>query len=929
MLIIMIPFIAAVVGVLVALCWRMFIDSPIFSEEIGGLAVAALVCYCMAYAFEQKNLNAQLTNKLKAAQERLDNEMNLQELCPTTWHRDEAMWFHFVLQRWYHNCGRGEGSLSDFLQNTLNNVLKCLEGVSVIKSLRIHHLDLGARPPIVERVVPHRVAAKDQVFLDIHLHWPSEAAATAGLELAGIGSAAVIAIKLNQIQFSCVMRLGLTLNSTFPACLTDMSIAFVKSPDLDFAVQILKAVNLSGLPSIDSLILKLVQNAIKNCMVWPARIIIPFGEPEPVDTLPTPNPFESEQSLRSLDGDGLSAQASNRSVNSVEGAPLFVPMPPCKGIIMINLLCAEDLIAADSNGLSDPYAILTLENDQRASSVVNKSLNPTWRERFRWLIKDPSTAVLRLELFDEDATALDMLTFSGDDPLGMAQVGVWEVKDKVLELEAQRKAKKEQSKEGATVDEAERWEKWLELDEVDKGRVKLKMYYADLVPLVPLNGAPLDKEQTDAVRRAFATKPPPEVIHTDADVLMGNPGDLTAAARIHQHAAAKKAARKLSAKVRNQSEARQIRAAAQRVAVGEDEVKEGDSADHVDAELMTSIQKSMSGRADLRPDIDAKPEGAHVAGSADAVRAGTPIASSAPSPPKDLVVVAVMVQLLECKDLRPAGQLAVHARHPYVNFKLRDQTFKSTCGETLHPTWDKEPQAFHFYTRLDAAELVLSRQCERLKVEVKDHHHLHANEILGTTEIPLDGSKVGDVWIPLTEDGYTASNHDGYHAGTDATCGSVRLRIVPLAVPAHTSRILLRGQTQSGKAAVGGKKKTGKVATPTGPERVRRQEAAGDTPKWVKDDEAPECMQCEKTFSTMSWRHHCRWCKCVFCDGCAPFRKTGVPLSWHNDDPKPRRVCNSCYDYLAVQANVGQPGTPRSELGATYEAASTLRQPVN
>ena len=287
----------------------------------------------------------------------------------------------------------------------------------MIKTLKIHHLDLGARPPIVERVVPHRVAAKNQVFLDIHLHWPSEAAATAGLQLAGIGSAAPIAIKLNQIEFTCVLRLGLKLKHSFPGCLTDMSIAFVKSPIIDFGVEILQvrwglngqraskscfesgvqcrilssgavvvrgrsptfafsssalphqSVNLSGLPSIDSIILKLVQNAIKNCMVWPARIVIPFGEPEPelVETLDgmTPNPFENEQSIRSLDGDGLSAETSNKSTKA-DGIALlkkqildhekliaslkaqllaatvkFTPAMPCKGITMVNLIRAE------------------------------------------------------------------------------------------------------------------------------------------------------------------------------------------------------------------------------------------------------------------------------------------------------------------------------------------------------------------------------------------------------------------------------------------------------------------------------------------------------------------------------------------------------------------------------------------------------------
>ena len=41
----------------------------------------------------------------------------------------------------------------------------------------------------------------------------------------------------------------------------------------------------------------------------------------------------------------------------------------------------------------------------------------------------------------------------------------------------------------------------LELDEVDKGRVNVVIYFSDLVPLVPLNGAPLDKKEASAVRK--------------------------------------------------------------------------------------------------------------------------------------------------------------------------------------------------------------------------------------------------------------------------------------------------------------------------------------------------------------------------------------------------------------------------------------------
>lgn len=95
------------------------------------------------------------------------------------------------------------------------------------------------------------------------------------------------------------------------------------------------------------------------------------------------------------------------------------------------------------------------------------------------------------------------------------------------------------------------------------------------------------------------------------------------------------------------------------------------------------------------------------------------------------------------QDLAPAGQLAVHARNPYVSFKLREQSFKSTTGHTLHPKWNKEPQAFHFYTRLDAAELLNEGRCERLTVEVKDKHNLSSNETLGEFGIKSHAARLG------------------------------------------------------------------------------------------------------------------------------------------------------------------------------------------
>ena len=42
---------------------------------------------------------------------------------------------------------------------------------------------------------------------------------------------------------------------------------------------------------------------------------------------------------------------------------------------------AADLPAADSNGLSDPYVVLTLGDHKLKSSIKSASLSPVWDEK--------------------------------------------------------------------------------------------------------------------------------------------------------------------------------------------------------------------------------------------------------------------------------------------------------------------------------------------------------------------------------------------------------------------------------------------------------------------------------------------------------------------------------------------------------------------
>lgn len=70
-------------------------------------------------------------------------------------------------------------------------------------------------------------------------------------------------------------------------------------------------------------------------------------------------------------------------------------------------------------------------------------------------------------------------------------------------------------------------------------------------------------------------------------------------------------------------------------------------------------------------------------------------------------------------------------------------------------------------------------------------------------------------------------------------------------------------------------------------------------PRWVPDEEAPQCMSCGQSFTTFRRRHHCRNCGGVFCGVCsnsqAPLPKFGLN--------KAVRVCRNCFMLSITNAN--------------------------
>ncbi|XP_022722043.1 BAG-associated GRAM protein 1-like isoform X8 [Durio zibethinus] len=109
-------------------------------------------------------------------------------------------------------------------------------------------------------------------------------------------------------------------------------------------------------------------------------------------------------------GDGRGGDRSQVLVNSADGIlDDKDKMVQLKGdlqtnspyLIKVELLAAKNLIGANLNGTSDPYAIITCGSEKRFSSMVPASRNPMWGEEFDFSV-DELPVQINVTIYDWD-----------------------------------------------------------------------------------------------------------------------------------------------------------------------------------------------------------------------------------------------------------------------------------------------------------------------------------------------------------------------------------------------------------------------------------------------------------------------------------------------------------------------------------------------
>ncbi|KAG7331497.1 hypothetical protein KOW79_005466 [Hemibagrus wyckioides] len=139
-------------------------------------------------------------------------------------------------------------------------------------------------------------------------------------------------------------------------------------------------------------------------------------------------------------------------IDQVKVDEMRFPLP--RGVVRVHVLEAQDLKAMDTvmmglvKGKSDPYVVLTVGNQRFQTKTIKETLNPRWNEVYEFVVHEAPGQELEVELYDEDTDK--------DDFMGRFKLDFGEVrKERVID-------------------------KWFTLEEIEKGKVHMKMQWLSL-----------------------------------------------------------------------------------------------------------------------------------------------------------------------------------------------------------------------------------------------------------------------------------------------------------------------------------------------------------------------------------------------------------------------------------------------------------------
>ena len=123
------------------------------------------------------------------------------------------------------------------------------------------------------------------------------------------------------------------------------------------------------------------------------------------------NEFDEDDDLENMLNENKKEEINKEEVAKEEGEFKYYTVVAC-------VYMTRYLIAGDSDGLSDPYCVISINGETRQTAVRNKCVNGIWNEKLifdtvNFNYKDQATwPVMMLTVMDKDVTSSDMLGYS-------------------------------------------------------------------------------------------------------------------------------------------------------------------------------------------------------------------------------------------------------------------------------------------------------------------------------------------------------------------------------------------------------------------------------------------------------------------------------------------------------------------------------------
>ena len=114
-------------------------------------------------------------------------------------------------------------------------------------------------------------------------------------------------------------------------------------------------------------------------------------------------PFIGVNFTRHIDF-GKKTKRGNGCLDTIDQIPTQKPLA-----LFVKIIQAFDLKALDSNGLSDPYCILQVNEQKKSTSIISECLNPKWDEFFVFDLNSLAFDSLQINCMDHNAIAKDSL----------------------------------------------------------------------------------------------------------------------------------------------------------------------------------------------------------------------------------------------------------------------------------------------------------------------------------------------------------------------------------------------------------------------------------------------------------------------------------------------------------------------------------------